>query len=152
MAKRFSGNLQITVEYTGKSDASGRGEYRGAVYIPGYGEWRFDQLCVHPVGAYDSPKSYDRVAEAAIDFGGYYGNGNRDDVPKWAPNEIFAEAIQSNQEFGWEDTPQMAGVFVGDNAIVFRSMKIQNHFRQEISQDRARPYLRLIHGGATNAA
>lgn len=69
MAKRYSGDLTVTIEY--HDDDS----YKGVVRGPG-GSYKFDDLHAPPVGlgsgvAYDSPKAYDKMARAAISFATY---------------------------------------------------------------------------------
>ena len=149
MAKRYSGTLRIRLKFTGDIDQVGRGKYEGNIHIPGYGNWPFSELYVHPVGAYDSPDSYDRVAEAAVDFGGYYGTNNRADAPSWAPSETIAEAIQYEQAF-CDDAQvrvNIPGVYMGETALIFRSPEAQDTFHQKVTY-RPRPHLTLIIGGA----
>lgn len=66
MAKRYSGNLQISVVY------DGRGDYRTSVSSGGKVLWH-GRVRPAPAGfgpgvAYDSPKAYDEVASSALAF------------------------------------------------------------------------------------
>lgn len=161
MAKRLSGNLKVWINYTGHSDDLGRYEYRGFIHAPGKGNWHFDGVFVTPVGAPDSDASYDRAAEAAIDYGGFYCTGNRDGVvPDWAPAEALADAIHDGHDYTppAEDRPtaRIPGVYLGELVTLFRDADTQQHFWAEVdrrvrARRSLRPQLRVIEGGARAA-
>jgi hypothetical protein len=69
MAKRYSGDLVVTILYHDDDT------YKGSVKGPG-GTYKFSQLRAPAIGhgsgvGYDSPKAYDKMAEAAIGFATY---------------------------------------------------------------------------------
>ena len=78
MAKRYSGNLQISVVYDDK------GHYRTAVSSGGKLLWR-GTVNPAPAGfgpgiAYDSPKAYDEVASSALAFADHEIGGIGDEA------------------------------------------------------------------------
>jgi hypothetical protein len=77
MAKRYSGNLTVTILYHDDDT------YRGSVKGPG-GTYKFTELRAPRMGlgsgvAYDSPKAYDKMSKAAIDFATY----DMEDIGMW---------------------------------------------------------------------
>jgi hypothetical protein len=78
MAKRYSGNLQISVIYDDK------GHYRTSVSSSGKSLWR-GVVNPAPAGfgpgiAYDSPKAYDEVAASALAFADHEVGGLGDEA------------------------------------------------------------------------
>lgn len=94
MAIRQIGDAIIRIKYRD------RGDYAGTITTPEGHRWRFEDLHAPKVGfganvAYDSPKAYDKMAEAAVSFGSYYTTMNRgDETPSWAPPAEVADAIE----------------------------------------------------------
>lgn len=85
MARRYSGELVVNITYHDDDT------YKGSVKGPG-GTYRFTDLRAPAMGhgsgvAYDSPKAYDRMAEAAISFATYDMDdlGFYDDKPNGEP-------------------------------------------------------------------
>lgn len=100
MARRYIGDAVVEIRYHGTAP-NGKEEYRGRITTGKRGLfWDFDSLFAPRFGfgagvAYDSPKAYDEMAEAACDFCSYYTKDNRGaDVPDWAPPAEVADAIE----------------------------------------------------------
>lgn len=154
MAKRISGSLNVWVTFTGQTDDLGRGEYKGFVHAPGKGNWHFDGVYVDSPTGPGTKEAYDRAAVAAIEYGGFYCTGNRDDVPEWAPSEEVANAIHDNHDYVPDSIgmkiPKMENVYLGELVVVFRSAEAQTLFwriMEKLAGAQRRGHLRVIDGG-----
>lgn len=93
MIKRFIGDLEIRLQYRGRSDDN-RAKYCGYILLPDGQRHNFDDLCSGVGTPGTRAEDYDEMAESAVDFAAYYSSDNRgDDTPNWAPPAELADAI-----------------------------------------------------------
>jgi hypothetical protein len=89
MAKRYIGDAIVTIAYHDS------GDYRGTIRAYKH-TWKFDGLRAPAMGhgpgiAYDSSEAYDRMAVAAVSFGGNFGTHNRGGGPDTSDETLAAE-------------------------------------------------------------
>ena len=104
-ATRYIGDARIVLYYVGTT-ADGRGDYEGVVHLPSGSKWKFSDLHSGAWGfpAHDSPEAFDKMADSAVGFGGYYTNFNRgEDVPDWAPSADLADEIEAATSWASDD-------------------------------------------------
>lgn len=114
----YSGAVKVELDFTGRSDSAGRGEWAGRIILPSGEEWAFSDLYTHG--------SELESAESALSFASYYTTSNRgDDVPEWAPPAEFADALEYAADFapdGFDhetrDAYRERGIYIGDSFVV----------------------------------
>lgn len=93
MIRRYIGDLEIRLQYLGRSDDN-RAKYCGFILLPDGRRHNFGDLCSAVGTTGTTAEDYDEMAESAVGFAAYYTTFNRgDDVPKWAPSAELADAI-----------------------------------------------------------
>ena len=94
MIKRYIGELEIRLQYRGRS-SDNRANYLGSIILPDGRRHNFTELQSGVGCPGTRPEDFDEMAQAAVDFASYYSSDNRgDDTPDWAPPAELADAIQ----------------------------------------------------------
>ena len=93
MIKRFIGDLEIRLQYWGRT-SDNRAKYLGYILLPDGRRHNFTDLQSGVGMPGTRAEDFDDMAEAAVDFAAYYTTHNRgDDAPDWAPPAELADAI-----------------------------------------------------------
>lgn len=106
MARRYVGEAFVNIDYRPR-----KGDYVGYVRV-GRNVWHFKELFPPSELPYaaspTSPSAFDLLAKAAISFGSYYTNLNRQKVPSWAPSAEVADAIYQATDGAIDDRGRFA--------------------------------------------
>ena len=101
MIKRYCGELEIGLQFTGRNRPENRATYCGYVKLPDGRRWNFADLQSGVGASGDRPENFDQMAESAVSFATYWTTHNRgDDTPDWAPAAELADAFNDAAEVG----------------------------------------------------
>ena len=103
MIQRFIGELEIKLQYLGRSDDN-RAKYLGYILLINGDRYNFTDLCSGVGLPGTRAEDYDEMAEAAVNFASFYSSDNQDDdTPTWAPTEELADAITEAATWGMKE-------------------------------------------------
>jgi len=103
MIRRFIGELEIRLQYCGRSD-NNWAKYLGYILLPDGQRHNFTDLCSGVGLPGTRAEDFDEMAKAAVDFASYYTSHNRgDDLPDWAPSADLADAIEDAAMCGMKE-------------------------------------------------
>jgi hypothetical protein len=160
MSTRLSGTLEVKSRFTGEVSKLGEGRYEGTVRT-NKGTWSFSELWVPPIGDPTSPETYDRVAAAAIYWGGLFSaedtKADAASLPSWAPSSELSLVIRNGREvfpvtIVGDEPISVPGVYVAKtNTVIFHNIQSRKEYYAALERmahpQVRRARFRIINGG-----